>query len=258
MVVIFLGIALFGTYLAPYDPIKMSYGESFQGPTPKHVVGTDQFGRDQLSRIISGTQTSMLVAFGAAAIATTLGILLGLLSGYFGGWLDHVIMRLLDVIFAFPMILLALSGVAAFGPSMINLLFILGGIYGARMARIVRGSVLSTKQRGFIEAARSSGAGHASIMSKFILPNILSPIIVQATFSLAAIIEIEASLSFLGLGTQPPHSSWGQMLSASRSFLETAPWLAVFPGIAIILAVLAFNFLGDALRDAFDPRLSQR
>jgi len=192
------------------------------------------------------------------AIATILGIIIGMISGYFGGGIDSVIMRLLDVIFAFPTILLALTAVAAFGPNLLNLLIIIGVIYSARFARIIRGSVLSVKEKDFIEGVRSVGARDTSIMSKFILPNVLSPIIVQATFSLSHAIMTEAGLSFLGLGTQPPTPSWGGMLNEAREFMELAPWLAVFPGLAIIFAVLGFNLMGDALRDALDPRLSQR
>jgi len=258
LVVMLLGVSLFGNHLTPYDPLKMIYEESFQGPSVKHFLGTDRFGRDQLSRLIAGARTSMIVSFGAVAIAMILGVTIGLISGYSGGRTDSVIMRLLDVIFAFPTILLALASVAAFGPDLINLLIIIGVIFSARFARIVRGSVLSVKEKDFVEGARSVGARDASIMFKFILPNVLSPIIVQATFNLSTAIMIEAGLSFLGLGTQPPRPSWGQMLNESRAFMELAPWLAVFPGLAIIFAVLAFNFLGDGLRDALDPRLSQR
>jgi peptide/nickel transport system permease protein len=258
MVIVLILAALFGNYFAPYDPLEMTYEDAFQAPSSKHFLGADRFGRDQLSRLIMGSQVSMIVSFGAVAIATILGIIIGMVSGYFGGRIDSVIMRLLDVLFAFPSLLLALAAVAAFGPNLLNLLMIIGVIYSARFARIIRGSVLSVKERDFIEGVRSVGARDTSIMSKFILPNVLSPIIVQATFSLSHAIMTEAGLSFLGLGTQPPRPSWGLMLNEAREFMEMAPWLAVFPGVAIIFAVLAFNFLGDALRDALDPRLSQR
>lgn len=258
MVIFLLGTALFGHYFSPYDPLKMIYADSFQSPSFNHLMGTDRFGRDQLSRVIVGSQVSMIVCFGAVAIATIFGIFIGLISGYFGGRIDSVIMRLLDVLFAFPTILLALAAVAAFGPSLFNLLLIIGVIYSSRIGRIVRGSVLSIKEKDFIEGVRSVGANDITIMLKFILPNVLSPIIVQATFNLSHALMIEAGLSFLGLGTQPPRPSWGGMLNESREFMELAPWLTVFPGLAIVFAVLAFNFLGDALRDALDPRLSQR
>jgi len=258
LAVMLLCVALFGNFLSPYDPMEMAYEDSYQGPSMRHIIGTDRFGRDQLSRVIVGTRTSMIVCFGAVAIATILGVVIGLISGYFGGWIDNVIMRLMDVLFAFPGFLLALAAVAAFGPNLVNLLFIIGIIYSAQFARIVRGSVLSIKEKDFIEGVRSVGARDGTIMFKFILPNALSPIIVHATFSLSHAIMTETGLSFLGLGTQPPRPSWGLMVNESRAVMEQAPWLAVFPGVAIIVAVLAFNFLGDALRDALDPRLSQR
>ena len=258
MVLLLISVAIFGKYLAPYDPLQMIYEESLQGQSYKHLMGTDRFGRDQFSRVIAGTRSSMMVSFGAVTISIVIGTTVGLISGYFGGRLDSVVMRILDVIFAFPTILLALAAVAAFGPNMLNLILIMGGIWGARFARIVRGSVLSVKEKDFIEGVRSVGARDTSIMAKFVLPNVLSPIIVQATFNLSTAIMVEAGLSFLGLGTQPPRPAWGQMLNEARSFMEIAPWLAIFPGLAIIFAVLAFNFFGDGLRDALDPRLSQR
>jgi len=258
MVLMLLGISFFGNYFSPYDPLAMLDKQSFQYPSSKHLMGTDRLGRDLFSRLIAGSRTSMLVSFGAVAIATILGVMIGLISGYFGGWIDSVTMRLLDILFAFPSLLLALAAVAVFGPNLVNLFLIIGVVYSARFARIVRGSVLSVKEKDFIEGVRSVGARDKTIISKFILPNVLSPIIVQATYNLSTAIMIEAALSFLGLGTQPPTPSWGHMLNESRAVMEEAPWLAVFPGLAIIFAVLAFNFLGDALRDALDPRLSQR
>jgi peptide/nickel transport system permease protein len=258
MVLLLIVVAIFGKYLAPYDPLQMIYEDSLQGQSYKHLMGTDRFGRDQFSRVIAGTRSSMMVSFGAVAISILLGTTVGIISGYFGGRLDMVVMRILDVIFAFPTILLALAAVAAFGPNMLNLILIMGAIFSTRFARIVRGTVLSVKEKEFIEGVRSVGARDTSIMAKFVLPNVLSPIIVQATFNLSTAIMVEAGLSFLGLGTQPPRPSWGQMLNEARSFMEFAPWLAIFPGLAIIFAVLAFNFFGDGLRDALDPRLSQR
>jgi len=258
IVLVLLCTAFFGNYFAPYDPQKMVYVESLQGPSMKHFMGTDRFGRDQLSRVIAGTRISMMVSFGAVAIAIILGTLIGLIAGYYGGTLDNVMMRFVDVIFAFPTLVLALAAVAAFGPNFISVLVIMGFIFSARFARIVRGPVLSIKEKDFIEGVRSVGAGDMAIMFRFILPNALSPIIVQATFSLSLAIMVEAGLSFLGLGTQPPQTSWGAMLNEGREFLEVAPWLALFPGLAIIFAVLAFNLMGDALRDAFDPRIVQR
>jgi len=258
MVIILIFVSLFGAFIYPYDPLEMHPKESLRAPCAKYWLGTDRFGRDQLSRLMYGTKISMLISFGAIAIAIVLGVFLGLISGYYRGILDSIIMRLLDIVFAFPMLLLALVLVAVLGPSLRNLLIAIGFIYHARFARIVRGSVLSVKEKEFIEGIRSVGAKDLTIILFFILPNVLSPIIVQATFNLSTAIMLEAALSFLGLGTQPPMPSWGLMLNDSRRFMELAPWLAVFPGLAIIFAVLGFNLMGDALRDALDPRLSQR
>ena len=200
----------------------------------------------------------MLVSFGSIGMALVFGVLIGLISGYYGGVLDNVIMRFIDIIFAFPVFLLALVLVAVLGPSMGNLLIAIGFIYHASFARIVRGLVLSVKEKEFIEGIRSVGASDVSIILFYILPNVTAPVIVQATFKLSTAVMLEAALSFIGLGTQPPMPSWGLMLNDSRQFMEIAPWLAIFPGVAIAFAAVAFNLLGDALRDALDPRLSQR
>ena len=257
MVILILLVAVFSPLLAPQDPLKMT-PRKLQSPSKIHLLGTDQFGRDQLSRLIYGTKTSMAVSFGAVGMAVLWGILLGLISGYYGGKIDNVIMRCLDVIFAFPLFLLALVIVAVLGPSLKNLILTIGFIYAATFARIVRGSVLSLREKEFVESARSMGARDASIIYHFIFPNILSPVIVQATFNLSTAIMIEAALSFLGLGTQPPDPAWGLMLNESRSFMEISPSMAIFPGTAIMLAVLGFNLLGDGLRDALDPRMVSR
>jgi peptide/nickel transport system permease protein len=254
IVIVILLVAIFSPVLAPQDPLKMT-PKRLQPPSKAHLLGTDQFGRDQLSRLMYGTKASMAVSFGAVCMAALWGILLGLISGYYGGRIDNVIMRCLDVIFAFPLFLLALVIVAVLGPSLKNLILTIGFIYAATFARIVRGSVLSLREKEFVESARSMGARDASIIFDFILPNIFSPLIVQATFNLSTAIMIEAALSFLGLGTQPPDPAWGMMLNESRSFMEISPWMAIFPGTAIMLAVLGFNLLGDGLRDALDPRM---
>ncbi len=258
MVLFVLAIALFCTLLAPHDPLKTAPEDQLRPPSREYWLGSDRFGRDQLSRLMYGTRTSVLISFGSVAIAIAIGVVVGLISGYYGGMLDNVIMRLLDVVFAFPVILLALVVIAIFGPSLFNLLLTIGFIYSVQIARVTRGSVLSVKEKDFVEGVRSVGARDASIMFYFILPNVMAPIIVQATFFLSLAIQIEAALSFLGLGTQPPTPSWGLMLNESRRFMEFAPWLAIFPGLAIIFAVLAFNLVGDGLRNALDPRLSQR
>jgi peptide/nickel transport system permease protein len=258
MVIILIAVSLFSHVIAPYSPLAMNPKDSLSQPCGKYWLGTDRFGRDQLSRLIYGTRISMGVSFGAIAIAIVFGLIIGLISGYYGGLLDNIIMRLLDILFAFPILLLALMLVAVLGPSLENLTLTIGFLYHSRFARVVRGSVLSIREKEFIEGARSVGARDISIILFFILPNVLSPVIVQATFNLSTAIMVEAALSFLGLGTQPPTPSWGLMMSESRRFMEMAPWLAVFPGLAIIFAVLGFNLMGDALRDALDPRLSQR
>jgi peptide/nickel transport system permease protein len=258
MVVLLIFVAIFGSVLAPYDPLEMHTKDSLKPPCSKYLLGTDRFGRDQLSRLIYGARVSMAVSFSSIAMSAILGVFIGLISGYYGGLLDNIIMRCLDVVFAFPLILLAMVLVAMLGPSIQNLVLAISFIYSALFARIVRGSVLSIKEKEFVEGIRSAGARDYQIIFFFILPNILSPVIVQATFNLSLVIMIEAALSFLGLGVQPPMPSWGGMLNESRRFMELGPWLTVFPGLAIMFSVLAFNTMGDALRDALDPRLSQR
>jgi len=258
MVLFILTIAVFCPLLVPHDPLKTSPKDQLRPPSGEFRLGTDRFGRDQLSRLMYGTRTSMLISFGSVGIALLVGVFVGLVSGYYGRLLDSIIMRLLDVMFAFPAFLLALVVVAIAGPSVINLLFTIGFIFSAQVARVTRGTVLSVKEKEFVEGVRSVGARDASIMFYFILPNVMAPVIIQATFFLSLAIQTEAALSFLGLGTQPPTPSWGLMLNESQRFMELAPWLAIFPGIAIIFGVLAFNLVGDGLRNALDPRMSQR
>ncbi len=258
MVVFLIFIAIFGNFVSPYDPVEMHTKDRLQAPSWKYWLGTDRFGRDQLSRLIKGTRISMIVSFGSIFVAAFIGVIIGLIAGYYGGYIDNIIMRLLDIIFAFPMLLLALVMVAVLGPSLRNVLIAIGFVQHARFARIVRGQVLSVKEKEFVEGIRSVGARGLTIIFRFILPNVISPVIVQATWGLSIAIMIEAALSFLGLGTHPPMPSWGLMLNESRRFMELAPWMTVFPGLSIMFAVLAFNLTGDALRDALDPRLSQR
>lgn len=255
---ILLIIAFFAPLFAPHDPLAISPENQLRLPSREYWLGTDRFGRDQFSRLMYGTRTSMMISFGSVAIAVVTGMAIGLISGYYGGALDSIIMRLLDVVFAFPVILLALVVVAVLGPNFANLLLTMGFIFSVRIARVTRGNALSVKEKDFVEGVRSVGARDISIMFYFILPNILAPVIVQGTFFLSQAIMIEAALSFLGLGTQPPTPSWGLMLNESRRFMELAPWLAIFPGLAIFFAVMAFNMTGDGLRNALDPRLSQR
>lgn len=258
MVLALVIVAIGGEQLAPYGAYEMDSSVSLTAPNLEHPAGTDRFGRDQLSRLMEGTRISMLVSVAAVVLSLVIGVPLGLIAGYFGGLIDTFILRFVDVIFAFPTILLALMLVATLGPSLPNLIFAIAVIFQANVVRVVRASVMSVKEREFVEAARAVGARDSVIMGRLILPNVLSPVIVQATFHLSLAIFIEAALSFLGLGTQPPTPSWGLMLNESRTFMEIAPWLTIFPGLAIVFAVLGFNLMGDALRDAFDPRLSQR
>jgi peptide/nickel transport system permease protein len=247
--------ALLAPWVAPEDPLAMS-PRRFAAPSASAWLGTDQFGRDLLSRLLYGARVSMAVAFAAVGMATMIGGTVGLCAGYFGGRVDHLLMRGVDVLMAFPTLLLALAVVATFGGSIRNLILAVTLAYIPIFSRVVRGSALSVKQSDFVEASRALGARDGRIMLRAVLPNVLAPIIVQATFNLSTAIMIEAALSFLGLGVQPPAPSWGGMLSEARNFMELDPWLALAPGGAITLAVLGFNLFGDGLRDILDPRLA--
>ena len=258
MIAVILMVAVFCPLIAPYDPLEISVQNQLETPSKTNWMGRDRQGRDVLSRIMYGARTSMAICFGSVTIALLIGIPMGVIAGYYGRIVDNIIMRFVDIVFAFPVIILALAIIAVAGPSTVNVLFTIGLIYSVRIARVARGSTLSVKEKEFIEAVRSVGARDPSIMGLFILPNILAPVIVQATFFLALAIQVEAGLSFLGLGTQPPTPAWGLMLNESRRFMEYAPWMALFPGLAIIFAVVAFNMMGDGLRNALDPHLSQR
>jgi peptide/nickel transport system permease protein len=246
--------ALGAPLLAPADPLAMS-PRRFALPSWSAWLGTDQFGRDLLSRLLYGARVSMAVSFSAVGLAATLGATIGLLAGYLEGRVDHWLMRGIDVLMAFPTLLLALAVVATFGASLVNLVAAITLAYVPIFSRVVRGSVISVKQNDYVQASRALGAGDTRVMTRAILPNVLAPVIVQATFNLSTAIMIEAALSFLGLGVQPPAPSWGTMLSEARNFMELDPWLAVAPGSAITVAVLGFNLFGDGLRDLLDPRL---
>ncbi len=250
-----LGGAALAPVLAPADPLAMS-PRRFALPSSAAWFGTDQFGRDLLSRLLYGARVSMFVSFSAVVLASAIGGTVGLVAGFFEGKLDLVLMRGVDILMAFPTLLLALAVVATFGASLGHLVLAITLAYIPIFSRIVRGSVLSVKQNDFIAASRALGAGDGRLMLREILPNVLAPVIVQATFNLSTAIMIEAALSFLGLGVQPPAASWGSMLSEARGFMELDPWLAIAPGIAITTAVLGFNLFGDGLRDILDPRLS--
>ncbi len=254
LVLLLVILAILAPFLAPNDPFKVGLGPSMAAPSGELFMGTDKLGRDLFSRIIYGARTTLLVSLPSIALAVIAGMLLGLIAGYFGGHIDQVIMRILDIFLAFPGLLLAIAVVAVLGPSIPNLIITIAILYTPRMARIVRGPVLSIKQSEFIGAARVSGAGDWRIIRRHILPNVLSPVIVDATLSASQAIITESALAYLGLGAPPPTPSWGEMLSSSRQFMTSAPWSALFPGVAIVYATTSFIILGNGLRDFFDPR----
>ncbi len=252
--VVVLAAAL-GPLIAPYDPLAQSIRERFQGPSGTHLLGTDNFGRDTLSRILYGYRTSVLVSLGAVLIATVVGGGLGLLAAYWGGWRDRLIMRVMDVLLAFPIILLAIAVLAVLGPGSFNTGLAIGIVYTPVFARLARGPALTVLSWDYVAAARALGGGAVRVLSKHVAPNIMAPILVQVTLSLSTAILVEASLSFLGLGTQPPTPSLGLMLSESRGTMLLSPWVSVFSGLAILLASFGFNLFGDGLRDLLDPTL---
>jgi peptide/nickel transport system permease protein len=255
IVLAFMVTAIFAPALAPYDPTKTNVPRRLEAPSADYRLGTDELGRDVLSRVIHGTRISLLVGVVAVLLAMGIGVTLGALAGYFGGWLDDLIMRGVDIFLAIPTIVLAIGLVAVLGSSLFNVIMALGITSWPVYARVVRGQFLSLKHRDYVEAARASGATNSRIILWHILPNSISPIIVMATLQMATVIVAEASLSFLGLGVQPPTPSWGAMLSTGRRFLQVAFHTAIYPGLAITLTVLGFNLFGDSLRDALDPRL---
>ncbi len=257
IVFIFFLIALFAQVLTPYDPYKLDLSKTLQPPSFDHWLGTDDKGRDVLSRLIAGTKITLMVGFASLVFGASVGTILGLIAGYVGRWVDTVIMRITDILLAFPGILLALAIVSALGPSLINVTIAVGIFQIPVFISIVRGSVLSVKKLEYIEAIKTAGSGNFRIIFKHIFPNILSPIIVQTTLNLATVILSTAGLSFLGLGAQPPSPEWGAMLSNARAYFFTAPYLFIFPGIAVSLLVLGFNLFGDGLRDALDPRMKK-
>lgn len=251
-------VALLAPLLAPEDPVAQDYTRVLSPPSADHPFGTDQFGRDVLSRIIIGSRQSLAVAAIAIAIAASVGTVLGLLSGFFGGWIDTAIQRVVDVLLAFPGILFAMAVVAILGPGLLNAMIAVGISLIPSYARMVRGSVLSQKENAFVEAAVLCGAGNTRILVRHILPNVLGPIMVLVTISIAWAILIGASLSFLGLGAQLPEPEWGLDLSMAREYLREAWWMTTFPGLAIMITVVSVNLIGEGLRDALDPRTRNR
>lgn len=256
----FVLMAIFAPQLAPHSPTAPDLLHRLSPPmwlggSPDFVLGTDHLGRDILSRLIFGSRVALVVGLGGVALAASLGVTLGLVSGYFGGWAETVIMRLVDTLIAIPNVILYLTVLGVFGPSLTILIVVIGLINWTTFARVVRGEVLAVKEREFVEAARASGQRAGRIIVRHVLPNIMAPIIVVSTLNVATVIILEAALSFLGLGVQPPTVTWGRMLSDGRDYIATAWWLATFPGVFITLLGLSLIFMGDWLRDVLDPRV---
>lgn len=255
IVVILVMIAIFSGLIAPYNPIVRVKEEALLSPNRVHLFGTDLLGRDIFSRVIYGSRISIVVGVVAVGISVVIGLFLGALAGYFGGLSDSIIMRIADIFFAFPYILGAIAIMTILGPGIVNIFIAIGILGWAYFARIFRSSILSIKNKEYIEAARALGANNYRIITKHIFPNAFAPIIVYATMNIGSAIITEAALSFLGLGVQPPTPAWGKMLSESLDYIDIAPWMMLFPGLAIVITVLGFVLLGDGLRDAFDPKL---
>jgi peptide/nickel transport system permease protein len=251
----YLAAAVMAPFLSANDPLAMAGQALLAPPGGPHPFGTDQFGRDVLSRLLYGSRTSLVVSFASVLFALVTGGGTGIVSGYFGGRLDSVLMRSMDVIFAFPAVLLAIAVMAVAGTAVWTIIAAIGIVYTPQFARVGRASVLETRALEYVEAARALGGRAWRILLRHVLPNISAPLIVQTSLSLSLAILTESALSFLGLGTQPPTPSWGNMLAEARRYMAIAPWTAVFPGVAIALIVLGFNLLGDGLRDLLDPRL---
>jgi peptide/nickel transport system permease protein len=251
-------LAALADVVAPYDPTEMKVAEALRPPSAAHLFGTDRFGRDVLSRTIHGSRIALGVAVSSIAIAFAAGTALGLVGGYTGGWPDLAIGRVMDVLFSFPTLILAIAIAAMLGPGLNNAVLAIAVVYAPLFSRVARGPVIAERAKEHVVAALGLGAGAPRVVVRHILPNVLAPLIVQGSVSLAFAILTEASLSYLGLGTQPPDPSWGTMLNEGRTYLETAPWMSIFPGLAIMLAVLGFNLLGDGLRAVLDPQLRGR
>jgi len=254
LTLVLIVIALAAPLIAPFDPSSQDTARRLEGPSKSHLLGLDDLGRDVLSRIVYGARVSLRVGFSVVLLASSIGIALGAIAGYFGGKIDTLVMRLSDILLAFPGILLAIALVAVLGPSLNNVILALSTIGWVGYARLVRGQVLKVREMEFVTAAKALGARSHRVILRHVLPNVINPVIVMATLGLAGAILAEAALSFLGLGVQPPTPSWGAMLTAGRRYLGLANHLAIFPGAAIMLAVMGLNFLGDGLIDALDPK----
>jgi peptide/nickel transport system permease protein len=254
IVVIFVVLALFAPWIAPYDPIATSWSAVRKPPSMQYLFGTDEIGRDVLSRVVWGARASLMAGLVSVCISMALGVPVGLLAAYVGGWTDSLISRFTDAMLAVPFLILAIALAAFLGPSLSNAMIAIGVSATPIFIRLTRAQVLAMKVEDFVEAARAVGNPHWRIALRHILPNVLPPLIVQASLAIAAAIIAEASLSFLGLGQQPPAPSWGSMLNTAKNYVDNAPWMAIWPGLSIFLLVLSFNLLGDGLRDALDPK----
>lgn len=255
MLVAVVGTAIFAGTLAPYDPLKLDLLNAYAPPGSQgHLLGTDNFGRDIFSRLIHGSRISLFIGIVVVSIAATIGTVLGLLAGYLGGWVDQVVMRAVEIFYAFPFLILAIAVIAVFGPSIFNVMWVLGVVSWPIYARLVRAQVLALSSTEYVEAAKASGMSSWRVMFRHVLPNTLTPVIVTATFGIPGAILSSAALGFLGMGVQPPTPEWGVMVSEGKDFIRRAPFLITWPGIAIMIVVMSFNFVGDGLRDALDPR----
>lgn len=252
---LFVIVAIFAPWISPYNPFEYNMKALLQAPSLSHPFGTDQFGRDVLSRIIHGSRISLMIGIVGVGISIIVGVTLGTIAGYFGGILDSIIMRIMDILLAFPGFLLALAIISILGPSMVNVMIAIGIFSIPTFARIMRSSVISIKYKEFIEATKSLGGSHLFIIIKHVIPNCIAPIIVLSTMRIATAILTAAGLSFLGLGAQPPSPEWGAMLNEGREYIRAASHLSTIPGLMIMLVVLGFNMLGDGLRDALDPQM---
>jgi peptide/nickel transport system permease protein len=255
VLVFLIFVAILAPVLAPYDPVRVSAGDFLASPSSTHPFGTDQYGRDVFSRLVFGSRPSLTVGFISVGIASIFGVIIGLYAGYYGGFVDDLLMRLIDIMLAFPGILLAMAIVSILGPSLANLMIAVGISAIPSYARLTRGSVLAAREQVYVLAARSIGVPNRLILTRHILPNVVAPIIVAATLGIGTSILWAAALSFLGMGSQPPEPEWGRMLSEGRQYLRDQWWISTFPGLAIMITVLGVNLLGDGLRDALDPRL---
>ncbi len=250
-------VSLAARWLAPYDPNFIDLKAVLMAPSGEHLLGTDPLGRDVLSRIIYGSQVSLKVGFVAVGLATLIGLLVGALAGYYGGWMDQVLMRLVDLMLCFPAFFLILAVIAILEPSIWNIMVVIGLTSWMGVARLVRAEFLSLREREFVMAARALGASDARLIWRHLLPNALAPVMVSATLGVAGAILTESALSFLGLGVQPPTPSWGNILTAGKDNIEIAWWLSLFPGLAILVTVMSYNLLGEGVREAIDPRLKE-